>query len=129
MIRHIARIANITREHDLGYGFLLTLVFEHFEVVLQKKIGVQMVDEIGSSTLIGSDFTLVKGEKTATEQGPRTPFSPVPGTSSSEASVDPLLQDQSRLKAELTEVKEALIEKKKCKKPRGSSSSTFCHLG
>ena len=24
MIRHIARIANTTREHDLGYGFLLT---------------------------------------------------------------------------------------------------------
>jgi len=30
MIQHIARIANTTREHDLGYGFLLTLVFEHF---------------------------------------------------------------------------------------------------
>jgi len=28
MVRHIARIANTTREHDLGYGFLLTLVFE-----------------------------------------------------------------------------------------------------
>ena len=46
MIHHIASIANTTREHDLGYGFLLTLVFEHFGVVLQKKIGVQMVDEI-----------------------------------------------------------------------------------
>jgi len=74
MIRHISRIANTTREHDLGYGFLLTLVFEHFGVVLQKKIGVQMVDEIGSSTLMGCDFTLVKGEQTATEQEPKTPF-------------------------------------------------------
>jgi len=27
MIRHIARIANTTKEHDLGYGFLLTYVF------------------------------------------------------------------------------------------------------
>jgi len=27
MIRHIAGIANTTREHDLRYGFLLTLVF------------------------------------------------------------------------------------------------------
>jgi len=27
MIRHIARIANSTRDHVLGYGFLLTLVF------------------------------------------------------------------------------------------------------
>ena len=37
MIRHIARIANTVREHDLGYGFLLTLVFEHFGVDLKKK--------------------------------------------------------------------------------------------
>jgi len=28
-----------------------------------------MVDEIESSTLMGYDFTLVKGEQTATEQG------------------------------------------------------------
>ena len=105
MIRHIARIVNTTREHDLGYGFLLTLIFEHFGVVFQKKMGVQMVDEIGSSTLMGYDFTLVKGEQTASEQGPRTPFAPVPGTSSSEPSVDALLQDQSRLKTELAEEK------------------------
>ena len=63
MIRHIARIANTTREHDFGYGFLLTLIFEHFEVVLQKKMGVQMVDEIGSSILMGCDFTLVRASK------------------------------------------------------------------
>jgi len=62
MIRHIARIANTTREYDLGYRCLLTLVFEHFGVVLQKKMGVQMADEIGSSTPMGCDFTLVKGE-------------------------------------------------------------------
>jgi len=40
MIRHIARIANTTREHDLGYGFLLTCVFDHFGVDLKKKVGV-----------------------------------------------------------------------------------------
>jgi len=40
MIQHIARIANTTREHDLGYGFLLTHVFEHFGVDLKKKVGV-----------------------------------------------------------------------------------------
>jgi len=53
MIRHTVRIANTTREHDLGYGFLLTLVFEHFGVDLQKKVGVQAIDDIGSSTLMG----------------------------------------------------------------------------
>jgi len=60
MIRHIARIANTTREHNLGYGFLLTRVFEHFGVDL-KKMGVQIIDEIGSSTLMGCGFTLVEG--------------------------------------------------------------------
>jgi len=74
MIRHNARIVNTSQEHDLGYGFLLTLVFELFGVVLQKNMGVQMVDKIGNSTLMGCDFTLVKGEQTTTEQGPRIPF-------------------------------------------------------
>jgi len=87
MICHIARTANTTQKHDLGYGFVVTLVFEHFGVVLQKKMGVQMVEEIASSTLMGCDFTLVKGEQTTTEQGPRTPFSPIPGTSSNEPSI------------------------------------------
>ena len=40
MIRHIVRIANTTRDHDLGYSFLLTRVFESFGVKLQKKVGV-----------------------------------------------------------------------------------------
>jgi len=61
MICHIARIANTTREHDLGYGFLLTRVFEHFGVDVKKKVGVQMIHEIGSSTLMGCGFTLFKG--------------------------------------------------------------------
>jgi len=89
MIRHITRIANTTREHDLGYGFLLTLVFEHFGVSLQKKVRVQMVDEIGSSTLMGCGFHLIKGAQAASKQGPRAPFHPVPGPSSSEPSVLP----------------------------------------
>jgi len=62
MIHHISRIANISREHDLGYGFLLTLVFEHFGISLQKKMGVQIIDEIGSSILMGCGFKLVRGD-------------------------------------------------------------------
>ena len=112
MIRHILRIANTLREHDLGYGFLMTLVFEHFGISLQKKVRVQMIDEIGSSTLMGCGFKLVKGDQAASEQGPRTPFLPVPGSSSSEPFVDHLLLDQNRLKTELTEVRAALVEKK-----------------
>ena len=56
MIQHIACITNTTREHDLGYGFLLTLVFEHFGAELQKKVGMQVIDEVGSSTLLGCGF-------------------------------------------------------------------------
>jgi len=61
MIKHIARIANTTREHDLGYEFLLTQVFEFFGVEQQKRVKAQVIDEIGSSTLIGRDFELVQG--------------------------------------------------------------------
>jgi len=110
MIRHIARIANTVKEHDLGYGFLLTRVFESFGVKLQKKVVVQTVDDIGSSTLMGCGFTLVEGP--ASEQGARTPFPPVPGSSSSGPTIEALLQDQSHLKTELTEVKGALAEEK-----------------
>jgi len=59
MIQHIARIANTTREHDLGYGFLLTRLFEYFGVELQKKVGAQVIDEIGSNPLMGYGFNLV----------------------------------------------------------------------
>jgi len=66
----------------------------------------------GSNTLMGCDFTLVKSEQTASKQGLRIPFPPIPGTSSSGPSIDALLQDQSPLKTELTEVKEALAKEK-----------------
>ena len=62
---------------------------------LKKKVGVQMIDEIKSSTLMGCGFTLIEGP--ASEQGTRTPFPPISGSSSSGPSVDALLQDQSRL--------------------------------
>ena len=90
MIWHIARIANTTREHDLGYGFLLTRVFEHFGVELQNKVGVQVIDEIGSDTLMRCEFDLVKGELASSEQGPQTPIPPVPSGSSSRTSLEAL---------------------------------------
>ena len=110
MIRHIARIVNTASEHDLGYGFLLTLVFEHFGVELKKNVGVQAVDDIGSSTLMGCGFTLVEGP--ASKQGARTPFAPISGSSSAQPSVESVLSDQAKLKSELTEVKDALVEQK-----------------
>jgi len=61
MIRHIGRIATTTRGDDLGYGFLLALVFEHFGVELQNKVGTQVIDETGSNTLMECGFDLVQG--------------------------------------------------------------------
>lgn len=46
MISHIARIANTSKDHDLGYGFLLCFVFEKLGVVLMKKVLAQVNDEI-----------------------------------------------------------------------------------
>jgi len=80
MIHHIICIANTAREHDLGYGFLLIRALESFGVKLQKKVGVQAIDDIGSSTLMGCGYTLVEGP--STKQGVRTPFTPISGSSS-----------------------------------------------
>ena len=110
MIRHIARIANASREHDLGYGFLLTMVFEHFGVKLTKKVGVQFVDEIGSSTLMGCGYTLVEG--TAQEQGSKTLCPPVSGSSSSGPSIEAVVQAQAQLTSELSAVKSELAEER-----------------
>jgi len=79
-------------------------------VELKKKMGVQFIDEIGRNTLMGCGYTLV--ERPALEQGTRTPCPPVLGSTSVRLSVETVLQDHSRLKSELTEVKEALAEKK-----------------
>jgi len=91
MISHMSRIANTAREHDLVYGFLLTSVFEHFGVSLHKKVGVQVTDEIRCSTLLSCEFKITKNGTTGSEQGPQTPFTPVPGPSSSGPSLDTLL--------------------------------------
>jgi len=79
-------------------------------VKLKKKVGVQAVDDIGSSTFMGCGFTLVEGP--ASEQRVRTPFAPVSGSSSAQPSVKSVLSDQAKLKSELTEVKDALAEEK-----------------
>ena len=40
MISHIARIANTSKDHDLGYGFFLTSMVEHLGFPLMKKVGL-----------------------------------------------------------------------------------------
>ena len=34
MISHVVRIANTSKDHDMGYGFLLTLVFDELGIPL-----------------------------------------------------------------------------------------------
>jgi len=118
MISHIGRIANTSRSHDLGYGFLLTSVFETLGIPLQKKMGFQVTDEIGSNTLLGCGFQIKKSDGTVLEQGPKTSFgsSPHPisstAASSSIATVATLVQDQLYLKKKIAEVKQALTNEK-----------------
>jgi len=52
-----------------------------------------VTDEIGSSTLMGCEFKVAKGKPATSEQGPRTPFPLVPGSSAGGSSLDGILQD------------------------------------
>ena len=70
-----------------------------------------MVDLIGSTTLLGCGFKSGPGGTVVPEQGSQTPFTPVPGTSSSAPPVD-LLQELTRQKAEIAQLKTALDEEK-----------------
>jgi len=67
MTSHIGRIANTTKDYDMGYGFLLTSVFEKPWIPLQKRVGFQVSDEIGNSTLIRCGFMVTKGGSTTSE--------------------------------------------------------------
>jgi len=95
MISHIGRIANTFKDHDMGYGSLLTLVFEKPGIHLHKRIGFQVSDEIGNSMLIGCGFKVTKGGSAILEQGLKKPLGPVPNeaSTSSTLTIDTLLQD------------------------------------
>jgi len=127
MINHIMRIATTPRAHDLGYGFLLTRVFEHFGVELQKKVDAQVIDEIGSSTIMGCGFDLIKaGDRRQdqaeqspavpapvrrTDQGVPSPSVPVSRASPSQPAVPSTASDQD-LRADLSALQRELREEK-----------------
>ena len=108
MISHIARIANTSKDRDLGYGFLLCFVFEKLGVVLQKKVLAQVNDEIGTRTLVSCGFLSTKGGSESSEQ----PLEPVPAstlpanaTPFSATTISSVVADQAQLKEELAAVK------------------------
>ena len=78
MISRIMRIATTTQAHDLGYGFLLTRVFEHFGVELPKRVDAQAIDEIGSSTIMGCGYNLIKEGDRRQDQAAPSPAVPAP---------------------------------------------------
>lgn len=112
MISHIGRMAYTARDHDIGYGFLLSLVFEKLGVCLQKRVPAQTNDEIGKRTLIGCGFSVPRGSTGGQEQPAETvPESPQPrpsSSSSSPPSFASLLADQQRMKEEMSALKEAV---------------------
>jgi len=112
MITHIARIANTTRAHDLGYGFLLTRVFKHFGVELQKKVDAQVIDEVASSTIMGSGSDLIQVDDLSVEQGVQTPTLPVPHPSLCQLAASAPPQEQQHLHDEITALKGAFQEEK-----------------
>ena len=100
-------------------------MFEHFGVELQKKVEAQVIDEIGSSTLMGCGFDLVQDEDPGLEQGIQTPTPPLPISSSRQPSVEVLQQEQQRLQAELTAVEGVLAEEKELNAKRREDLCSF----
>ena len=72
-------------------------------VELQEKVEAQVIDEVGSSTLIGCGFELFKEVDFGFEQGVQIPTPPVP---SSGLSIVSLHQNQQRMEADFAALKE-----------------------
>jgi len=108
MINHSGRIATTPRVHDLGYGFLLTKVFDHFGVELKKKVDAQVIDEIGSSTIMGYGFALIKAGDRREDHGVQTPSVPVPRPTPSQSAALTSTSSQQQLQDEITALKGAL---------------------
>ena len=106
------RITTTPRAHDLGYGFLLTRVFEHFGVELKKKVDAQVIDEIGSSIIMGCGFPLIKAGDRSKDQGVQTSSVPVPHPTPSQPVASAPSSEQQLLQDEITARKGAFQEEK-----------------
>jgi len=125
MINHIARIVKTPRAHDLGYGFLITRVFEHFGVELKKKVDAQVIDEISSSTIMDCGFALIKAGDRSEAQGVQTPSVPVPRLTTSQPAPSTSASTQQLLQDEITVLKGALQEEKELNAKRHADLLTL----
>jgi len=112
MINHIALIATTPGANGLGYGFLLTRVFEHFGVELKKKVDAHVIDKIGSSTIIGCGFAFIKVGDRNEDQGVQTSSVPVPHPTPSQPVASAPSSEQQLLQDEITARKGAFQEEK-----------------
>ena len=112
----------------MGYGFLLTRVFERFGVELKKRVDAQVIDEIGRSTIMGYGFALIKASDRrddqgvqplsvpvpgrSEDQGVQTPPVPVPSPSQPEPAAPTTASDQQGLRDDLSALQRELKEEK-----------------
>ena len=84
-------------------GEITPIDFSEFEIRLHQKMGLQISNEIGHSTLVECGLTVTQGSSTTSEQGPQTPFEPVSGSASTSSTptLDILMQDQFLFKRRL----------------------------
>jgi len=87
-------------------------VFEHFGVELKKKVDAQVIDEIGSSTIMGCGFTLIKAGDRSEDQGVQTPSVLVPRPTPSQPAASTSPSEPQLLQDEITSLKGAFQEEK-----------------
>ena len=83
-------------------------MFKHFRVELKKKVDAQVIDEIGSSTILACGFAPIKEGDRSNDQGVQTPFVPIPRLTSSLPAASASPSEQQRLKDEITALQSAL---------------------
>jgi len=91
----------------LRKGEITPIDFSEFEIRLHQKMGLQISNEIGHSTLVECGLTVTQGSSTTSEEGLQTPFDPVSGSASisSTPTLDTLVQDQFLFKRRLNKLK------------------------
>ena len=103
-------------------------MFEHFGVKLRKRVDTQVIDEIGSSTIMGYGFVLINAgdhrpdqeEQSPAvpdpirsgDQGVQTPSVPVPRPTQYQPAAQMPASDQQQLQVDLCALQRAFQEEK-----------------